>query len=140
MKYRAVAHAECQYADRKQCNRHPRDARHLEQRPACRGRRRRSFRHECDREISGDYDREQNRQRADAADAVGDQAADRPEAGAKCDDQRHEETRCHAGHMILNREIERQRVGKADEAAEGDEVEEHEPAAVGIAQQRAVGL
>ena len=42
--------------------------------------------------------------------------------------------------MILHGEIQRQRVGQSDKAAEGDEVEEHEPAAVGIAQQGTISL
>src|SRR4030095_2598845 len=43
--------------------------------------------------------------------------------------------RRNARDMILHGKIQRQRVGEANETAEGDEVEEAEPAAVGIAQQ-----
>ncbi len=51
--------------------------------------------------------------------------------GAEGDDQRDQQARRDAGDVILHGEIQRQRVGEADKAAEGDEVEEHEPAAVG---------
>ncbi|MGY4419696.1 hypothetical protein ACVWY2_002121 [Bradyrhizobium sp. JR6.1] len=62
------------------------------------------------------------------------------ESRTERDDQRDQHAGRHARDVILHGEIEWQRVGEADEAAEGDEVEEHEPAAVGILQQRAVGL
>ena len=66
--------------------------------------------------------------------------ADRAESGAEGNDQRDQQTRRHAGDMVLHGEIQRQGVGKPDEAAERDEVEEHEPAAVGVAQQRGISF
>jgi hypothetical protein len=69
-------------------------------------------------------------QRLDAADAVGDVAADRAHQRTGEDAGGGEE----AGHLgvepVLGVEVDDQRRGEADEAAEGHRVEEHEPPGV----------
>jgi hypothetical protein len=69
-------------------------------------------------------------QRLDAADAVGHVAADRPHQRAGEDAGGGEEAGGLGVEAVLGVEVDGQRRGQADEAAEGHRVEEHEPPGV----------
>jgi hypothetical protein len=85
----------------------------------------------------GDRDRRddvQDGERTDAANAIGDGAADRPHQRSREHAGRGEIAGGHGIEPVVDVEIDRERGGKADEATEGDGVEEHEPPGIADAQ------
>ena len=73
-------------------------------------------------------------QRLDAADAIGERAADRPHQRADEHAGRGEVAGGHRIETVVGVEVDRERGGEADESAERHGVEEHEPPRVAHAQ------
>ena len=78
------------------------------------------------------------RQHADAALAVGEQPADRPHEAAREHAERGEVASGDLAHPVLVVEEDAEKARQADEAAEGDAVEEAEPERVELPQQGGV--
>ena len=96
----------------------------------------------CGRKLTDDQrqrgERVHDAQRLDAADAIGERAADRPHERAEEHAGRGEVAGLHGIETVVGVEVDRERGGEPDEAAERHGVEEHEPPRVAHAQHREV--
>src|SRR5205807_280234 len=78
-------------------------------------------------------------QNANAAEAIGEVAADRPQARAGDDTGRGEITRLDLAQLVLHLEEGVEKARQADETAEGYRIKQAEPPRVALPQDRPVG-